>query len=320
MAPHQPVASLGFGLGSALLFLGGIGAGIPALTVLSPLPILVGGLRQGPSSAWLSGLVAVVIGGLFGGPVVLAFLAAAVALPASLMIRLSHTPDRRTGQPLGSGMLVVWMAITAALMVLTAFVLGGTHPEGLIGALRDGMAPALEASIAILAGQGDPAAVRATVEAAIPVIPGAMASAWVMIMTLNMALARSIAGRLTFGSPAPVPGGASYRVPELWDVAVAAMLGLWLLPGGLGVVGENLAMILAMPFLILGLAVIADVLKTRLGLGAVGQTAAMTVVVIALLIPLVAPLVVGLGLAEHWFRLRKPPAAPPPPVPPRHLN
>jgi len=295
----------GGGGASALLFLsllvGGTGALIFAY--LAPLPLLLLGLGPGFVAAALGGVTAAaavsVVGNVIAG---IAFALANMA-PALLVARQALLARRRSDGEVEwypPGNLVLVLAGYGVVLILGAAILAGGEDGGLEGLVRGAVMGTLD-SIAGFAEDGEPDAVRALGDMLVPVFPALVVVSWLLMTVANAALAQGLLMR--FGRNRRPPMRMSEVALPGWTPAALAATGVLavLADGTLGYVATNAALVLLVPFFFAGLGVVHAFAETRPG-------RAMLLVLFYLfafvLFQWVVPLVVGLGLIEHWAGLR----------------
>lgn len=131
-------------------------------------------------------------------------------------------------------------------------------------------------------------------------VPGAVIASALLMMVANGALAQGALTRMGNGLR-PSPEWRDVRLPR-WltpTLAVAAVAAL--LPDVPGLVGANAAIVVAMPFMLVGLAVLHTVSQRWPARGlALGLIYATTVI-----LGWPAILVAGLGVVDQWLPLRR---------------
>jgi hypothetical protein len=299
---------IAFALGGAsalahmAIAVGGSGALIFAL--LAPLPIFYAGLAMGPRSALIAGIVGTAASLALGIWVALGFMFE-VALGPFLLSRqavLFRTDSSGKPEWYPIGWLFGWLAAiaAAALVALHVWFLGSEG--GLTGALEQSIAAYLERlrEAGVLRELGlsqDPALVAATMAR---ILPGAAAAVWMLVMIANGALAQGVA--LRFGKAIrPTAGLASMQLPVWLLLALPVTLVLSFMSGPLGALGTSLAPVVMVPVLFQGCAVIHVVARRTPFPGLlIGCFYALMLVIGPLFV-----LVILLGLAEHWLKVRR---------------
>lgn len=303
--PRNLLLALALGGASALahaaVAFGGSGALIFAL--LAPLPIFYAGLALGSRSALIAGAAGTAASFALGPLVALGFLAE-VAIGPYLLARqavLFRTGPDGNAEWYPVGWLFGWLAAiaAAALTALHVWFLGADG--GLTGALEQTLGAYLEqlreaGVLRELGLQQDPSAVAATMAR---ILPGAAAAVWMLVMIANGALAQGLA--LRFGRAIrPVAALVTMQLP-FWLLAVLPVaLLLSLLEGPIGAWGASLAPVAMVPVLFQGCAVVHVMARRTPVPGlAIGCFYALMLIFGALIL-----VVVLLGLAEHWLKIR----------------
>ncbi|MEX2648280.1 MAG: DUF2232 domain-containing protein [Alphaproteobacteria bacterium] len=273
----------------------------PILVYFTALPLFALGLARGAVSVFF----AVAVGALAIASIARIELAAAFvlafALPTALLVQRALL-----SRPGGSG-TVEWYPpgrLVLALAALALVIFGGglavvSFGEGdatatlaeMFGVSRLALDPRLAERIS-----------PETVAAVMVALPGIGAAAWMIMMTVNGTLAQAILKRQ--GWNARPGGGLAGLSIEPW-FAVPGILGAllwWLGEGTPRLLGALIALVVAVVYLYQGLAVIHGV-SWRLR----WRTAALVGFYAALVLAdqYVAPVIVLLGLAEPWLRLRE---------------
>ena len=296
------LAAISGGIASALVYsLTGIGSfGGILLAYFAPLPLYLIGLSFGWTAGAAASAVAAVTITLLGG-----FLGAAIfvlinALPALIIVRqaLLSRPDAQ-GQPVWypAGLLVISLSVTAAVLYTVIAVWLNAQPAGLEGSVR-----ALIEGLSHQIIPAESADMRAVFVAMLmPLLPGIFAVSWMFMVVVNATLAQGLLVRFKRNFR-PSPDIVTMEFPNWFPVAAAiAALGGYLLPGGMGYYGVNLAMILILPFFFMGLAVVHALCRRS------SATAFILIVFYGMLIIFgwLAIIVAALGLIEPWVGLRR---------------
>jgi hypothetical protein len=304
--PRDLLLAFALGGASALahmaMLLGGAGALIFAL--LAPLPVFYAGLAMGPRSALIAGAVGTAVSLALGLWTAFGFLLEVALGPFLLTGRavlFRAMPDGKT-EWYPVGWLFGWLAGLAggALIALHVWFLGSEG--GLTGALEQTLRAYLEqlrdaGVLRELGLQQDTAAVAATMAR---IMPGAAGAVWMLVMIANGALAQGLA--LRFGKAIrPVARLVNMELPIWLLIALPAALVLSFLDGPIGALGASLLPVAMVPVLFQGCAVV-HVLARRTPLPgfAVGFFYALMLVFGALVL-----VVILLGLAEHWLKVRR---------------
>jgi len=291
------------GLASGLVFLSVIGGGTLGvlLIYLVPLPLMMVGLSLGLLYAVAASVLAAAVVGVVTVQAVPSFALVAV-LPSLILVRQALL--RRWHLESGDidwyppGKVLAWLTgVAVGLLLLGAGVLAsqGLNIEELIGRhvleFLDKMP------------QSAPEEMRSALIALWTALMPAMACcAWLVIAVLNGVLAQWTVVKAERGiRPTPAYGDIVLPIWVAGALAVAAAIG-FLAKGDLGYVARNVAVVLLLPHLFVGLAEVHRLLRNRPG-GAV--LLALFYAVFIALFQWALFAVAGLGLVRHWTRPRR---------------
>ena len=268
----------------------------------APLPLFAAGLAFGLTSAIVAIAAGVALSAVVGGPFDIPFGAPGYVLfegvPAAVLVRQALLSRQEGGaaQWYPPGHLLTWLVgLAAVYFVVAALALSGS-PGGLVGAIEAALGSWMEG-----AQETELAADAAEmIEFMAGRLPAAVAMVWVFSVAVNMALAQAILVRRR-RNRRPSPAFSSIEVPVVVMFPFVATLALAFVPGTLGFIGLTLAVIISIPYFLVGLAVLHTVSRPwpmrEIILGAVYI---LTIVVFWLLIVLTT-----LGFVERWLRLRR---------------
>lgn len=282
---------------SVALVTGSVGAFV--LAYLAPLPLLLVAIGYGPVAGGWAAAGGMAATGLLGGPLAGAIYAGLTALPAVLA-------GRWIGGGAGRGTLVSRLALYGAGGVLAVGLGLSGNEGGFEGALADHLTRVMEHLMPGATAKQQTAFTRMVT----PFFPGATAASWLVMVAINAILAQVILSRL--GRPSATGAGSSgetlatLTLPEAasWALVGAAVLAVGAKFVGWtegAYLGRNLAVLLAVPFVFLGLAVV-HALAGRLAARGLVLTAFYLVLVLS---GWAVILVAGLGLVEQWMGLRQ---------------
>jgi hypothetical protein len=140
-----------------------------------------------------------------------------------------------------------------------------------------------------------------------PLLAGFLIAFYMLMLSGNATIMQGLLNRAGF-SLRPSPSYITMELPYWLSGALAAAVISAMLPGSIGVLGQNAVMILAIPFLLLGLTVIHTLSRRspnpRMVLVAFYFALFLFVGLINISLPALALLVL-LGIAEQWISLRK---------------
>lgn len=298
----RTTAVLAAGLVSALATLAAL-RGLPLGSVafwFSAVPLFAAGFAFGAAAAAqasaVGALVTLVSGGVPGSLVWLLLF----ALPVALM--LASALPRISGAPLALGWPFALLALWPAALLLAAEVALAGQPGGLTGVLRNAVIQALQR-------MGPPAQldIAEFAEMVVRVKPLAFAVWFALVMTTNAAIAQRLVVTRGLMTPAPTQWSMAALPGWYWPIALAAAVGSLIVPGEAGFAVRGLAMMLAVPLVLQGLAVLHVISQGRparpvlLGGVYVGLVLFFAPAALAL---------ACLGIAEHFLNLRGRPPRP----------
>lgn len=294
--------AFGAGLTSSVFYLA-FRWGIPsllALTYLAPVPLVAAGLGWGFAAALVAATVAASTIFIGVDARMAALFLAVSAVPALVVCRyaLQSRTDESTGTVEWASSGRTLGALTVYGVILLAFAT--LYYMGAAGGLESQIRSALRAFFDSLQA-GNTARVEFPVDQIARIFAGVMAAFWVSITMIDSILAQSLLARAGLALR-PTPSYSALVLPRWMEFALLVALIASFLPGTLGMFGRNAAILLATPFLLLGLAVI-HTLSRRIA----ARLAALTAfyVLMVLLGWYLWALVVLLGLAEQWMSLRE---------------
>jgi hypothetical protein len=295
--------------------LGGVSAVLYLSVLATPAGLILSGFAQAP--LFVAGLTLGLAGAIAASAAAALLATMALGLAGGLAYALVHTLpvlilvqrallSRRAGDGgvewYTAGLLTTWLT-GLGLLALAALLLIYGAGDGGIG---DAVMRSFEAVLPAFGPNQE--AVRQQFEVVAPILPGVAVASWLALTAVNGALGQAIASR-SGRALRPAPDIAETELPHLLAgaLAVAAALAYWT-SGALGVVAANAAVLLSLPFLILGLAVIHAAAK-----GIRGRRLLLTAVYTMIaLVGLPALAIIGLGLIEQGFGLKRRFAAPRP--------
>ena len=299
---RQFLLAVGAGALAALFYVAvGLGSfGSLILAYLAQLPLFAIGLGAGFHLALLaSGVGTVLIAAALPLSAAGLFLLTA-ALPVLVLTNralLSRTgPDGRVEWYPPGHLIAILNGLALAALVGAALAFWG-HDGGMVGAGRELLAEMLRGSVV---GGLSEQAVAAAQNRLAWFLPALVLSSWQIMVMVNGVLAQGVLSRFSLA----IRPGAPFRelwLPQWLSVALAAALVASFLPGRIGDLGGNAAIVAALPFVFLGLSVI-HALSVR--------WPARTFVLICLYVALFvagwpALIVAAIGFLETWLSLRQ---------------
>ena len=299
MMPHPLGLAVLCGLISAMLFVSLL-FGLPGvlLVYFAQLPVLFAGLTLGLTGSAIAVIGAIVVIGVMVGMAAALGYALLHALPALFTVRqaLLRRDDQGRTEWFPIGLLLTQLTVLAGAGVVIAFVLLGSEPGGLPGFIEQHLREGLT-ELGLLDATAEPSPDLARLAA---VIPGFTASSSLLMVMVNFMLAQLLAVRAGWARR-PTPEFDRLELPGwLWPgIAFAALLVL--LGGILGDLGWSLLIVLVVPYLFLGLALVHVLVRRwpRPGLALGAIYGAMILLGWPILVVLL------LGFVEDWAHLRR---------------
>ncbi len=304
MAQPMVLAILGGGV-AALLLLTGLSGGMFAalLAYFTPLPILWVGLGLGAGAVPIAAASGIVLIMLLGPAAAAAVFVGMHALPSWMVVR--QALGRR--QAAGPGGPETWVPagdVLASLSVFAAVAVAGFGLFALGGAM--GIEATLQEALDDWVKQGFPTLSevdrREVTGSITPMFLGLGGAVWIAAMALNTGLAQTLLvkrGR----NLRPTPRWSDLTLPDWLSWVLVAAAALALVAGGdLGYLARNIAVVLAVPFFFVGLAVVHR-LTGRLSFG--GGMLAAFYVLLLIMLPGVGTVVALLGIIEQWIGIRR---------------
>ncbi|MHA1108070.1 MAG: DUF2232 domain-containing protein [Alphaproteobacteria bacterium] len=294
--------AIGGGLLCALLYLSLVSGSASAIifTYMSQLPLFLVGLSLGLVPAAIACVVAagtIMVGANFAAAGLFTVLS---AVPLLIIVRhgLLSRPDPATGTEewYPPGMLLGWLTGYGLALFAVGAIFYSSSQGGLEGTARAYM----EAMSGIGSGGATDPRIERTIEALIRYFPAVMVISWLVMVTINGVLAQTVLAQFKHNRR-PSPKYNELMLPGWMTIGLAVALLASLAPGQIGLAGQNAAMIMALPFFFLGLAVIHAV-SYRFG---ARSMLLLAVYVVLILFGWPAIVVAGLGLIEQWALLRQ---------------
>lgn len=302
MSKHLGLA-IAAGLTSAVLFVS-VFTGSAALlltTYLAPLPLFAAGLGLGlPAVTIAAGvaLVAVIAG--TGGAAALPFAATTVvpALVVSRQALLWRTDAAGAVEWYPPGLALGWLTGMAAVGLVISGLLAPDHADGIEGLVRDYLGEV----VGVMAPQAEAELREVVVALWVPLLPGLLATVWLLVAVLNAVLAQwglTRAGR----NLRPTPAYQALELPPWLAGALLAVVAAALVAGGdFGYVAQNAAVVLLVPYVLLGLAGVHGMVRQRPNGGVL---LALFYGVFFIVFGWAVLIVAGLGFVRHWTTLRR---------------
>jgi hypothetical protein len=303
--------AVGGGALSASLYLSVVlgSAGAMLLAYLAQLPLFVAALGFGTVAGLTASGAGTVMVALLGGMLAGVLYLLVNGVPVLVMSRqalLSRSDADGGTEWYPPGLLIARLTmIGAGAFALVGLWLASSQP-GLEESLRSFLLGGMER----LAGASGDDDRRRLVDMIVPWFPAAVVGSWIVMVTINGALAQGLLARF-HRNLRPSPEMAELALPSTLLMALAVAALAWIVAdGALGFIGRNLAMILLVPFFYLGLAVVHAFARFSRFRGWMLVTAYGSMMVLGWPVLLVTVL----GLFEQGLGLRRRIAGPPPAV------
>jgi len=297
----ETLIAIGAGLLSAAAALAFLSRAPGSLIIvyLASLPLLMAGLALGQRAVAIAAAVGFMTAGLFGGAFIAGVFGLMQALPAWLLVRqlLRQSPGpggRVDWYPVGE--TLSWLTLLAAALLVMIAIGNAGGDSGFLGLVSDRFDFVLR-RMAPHASDG----LRArTVAKWAPLLPGMAGGSWLLMCIVNAVLAQAILVRLG-RNLRPTPVYAETTLPHWisWPLVAAAALSL-IGSGDLQYAGRSLAMVLAVPFFFVGLAVVHTLARRVAYKGMV----LVSFYLVLMLWEWAMVAVAGIGVAEQWYGLR----------------
>jgi len=288
---------------ASLAFIGGV-PGAMLFVYMAPLPMMLAGLALGPTAAVLAAVAGALTAGMIGTLVAAALFVLIHGFPAWMTVRLAlmnRTTEEGDVIWYPAGSVLSWIAALGGALFLgtVLLVMGGT--SGFQTAVAEYLNLAMTLLVPDLPEEGRKQAIAMMT----PLFPSVVGVTWVLMTAANAAAAQGLARRLGRAlRPSPVYSALELPVWLSWMLVASAALALTGPLMGMGEIeymGRNLAVISAVPFFLLGVAVVRTLVKRPMFvLILIGS------VYLLLLAPgMIALVITGIGLTEQWIGLRR---------------
>lgn len=302
--PSALLIAIGGGALSALGYLsiltGSMGAII--LAYLAPMPLFLVALSAGVKGGLIAAGVGTVIVALAGGAIPTTMYVVATALPVIILARqaLLSRPDASGGMEwYPPGLTIVWLTGIGLAVLFAGALLSSSVDGGFRAVVERGLDRTVgEMARSSGAGTAESGEILHMMAA---VLPGVVIVSWQIMTVINGSLAQGVLMR--FGrNLRPPMRMAEIDLPSWVAIALAiAGVGGLLLPGNLGYVALNAAIVLGVPFFFAGLAVVHAAAAKRGGRGFL----LVLFYLVLFMFGWPAIGVVGLGVIEQWAGLRR---------------
>jgi hypothetical protein len=194
-----------------------------------------------------------------------------------------------------AGLLIAWLALAGLVLLGIAALYALGAEGGLYGLVRERLTAVFNAL-----APGEEVATTPAADLIARVLPGVTIVSWIVMLVVNAALAHGLLVRLG-RALRPSPVLADIWLPRWPAYALIAAIACALLPGETGMLGQNAAIIMAVPFLFLGLGVchaLASRASARLLL-------LFLLYMVLVLFGWPVLIVAAIGFIEQWVGLRR---------------
>ena len=305
--------------GLLIALIGGIASAILSIGSFGSAPILATGLYLGSALAGISAGIAALLILLNFNSISTIFFIIGTGLPALLIVRQAlisqpgATPNTLDWYP--PGQILSWLTAYGILVlgcIALYFALSSNVLETVSrNFLREVFAQVLDQSNANFQSDADRNLVKQVLEMAAtrmaPVLAGFLLSIYLLMLITNATITQGILNRAGL-SLRPSPSYVTMELPRWLSGGLAAAVIAAVLPGTIGILGQNAALVLSIPFLLLGLTVIHTFSRRtpnpRMVLVAIYFALFLLIALVHIALPVMALLVL-LGIAEQWTSLRQ---------------
>lgn len=293
--------ALGCGALSALLALSLISGSALALILayLAPFPLFLAGLGNGGKACAIAGFAGIVCATLIGGPYSGGLYAVMNAFPIWLIVRLVLTSRTRDGAeewfPIGAVLVTLTGFGSALFLLALAFLPVGM--DGVAQMVEEFLSTVFNTIAASLSAEQKELYVSQLAH----FFPAMVLISWMLMTLINAILAQWVLSK-SDKALRPSPKYGEMTLPDFASWAFIGCAAITVLStGDLAYVFRNLTLVMAMPFLALGLIVVHKLVQITRFSGAL-----LSAFYLLLLLSIwVAIPVIGLGLIEQWIGLRK---------------
>jgi len=302
---RQMLIALGGGIVSAMLLVGSLtGAGGLLLANFAPLPLFLVGFMSGARSLVVAGVAGSVALMFIGGIETAAFYAGTTMIPAWIIVHhgLSHR-FTATGATdwYSTGEIVSRLAALIAIFVVIVSLVASGVQGGIENAVGSFVETIISQIVKAMALDLNSEGMDLLIDRMAMLFPAVTTLSWLFMMVVNATVAQALL--VKWGKAArPSPSYRAIEAPEWLYWAIVATAALKLVSSDdVEYVAQNLVVILAAPFFLVGLAV-AHSLAYRLKMPGLGLGLLYTSFLILTWAPVV---IAAVGFAEQWVRLRE---------------
>lgn len=285
--------------------------GVPGgllVVYLTPLPLFLVGLAHGLKSTTTAVLAGVVMAGLIGGAMAGLLFALMHALPVWMAVRLALIRWQVTDgsgatkeEWTPAGTILGMLAVIAVALFGVAYLLALGEQGGLQGMILS----ILDRIITYLMPSLQDSERIDLLRSFSAMFPGYLGMSWVVMTIVNGSVALVVLNKIK-ASLRPTLKMSELTLPDqmswyLIGAAAVTLIGSLSGQGDLEYIGRNMAMILALPFFFLGLAVVHDLARLTTFPGML----LVVFYVFLLMSGWIGPIVIAGGLLEQWVGIRR---------------
>lgn len=271
------------------------------LFYVAGLPIYLAGFAFGATAGTLASLSGFIAATMMGGMLLASVYGLAHVFPAWTVVRQAmiqrQAPDGTLyWQPPGP-ILANLTAIAGGMLLVAAISTSGTG-----GGMSADIAEQMDRFLVTMAPNADAAARAEFVRQYVPLVPATMASIWVVVVAISAISAQSLLARFK-KNMRPTPAYSQMELPDWlsWVLVASALVAL-VSTGEIRFVARNMALLMTLPFLFLGLAVVHQWARRRTHT-VMKLTAVYLVVILSGWIGQLG--LAAIGVLEQWAGLRK---------------
>lgn len=282
------------------------GAGGVLIAYFAPLPLFLAGLALGLPAAAIAAAAGSLVAGLGGGTGAALVFVALNVLPSLLVIHqalrpAAAAPGGPAFAPIGRALAMLALLIALTLVALSLFA-------GADGGLQPAVHRHLGEVFALSLQGLDAATLESLVDKVAPLFLGLSAAIWLLMISLNAAVAEILLARRG-RALRPEPAWSALALPDwlAWPLVGCAVVAL-AASGDFGFVARNAVLVLAAAYFLQGLATLHSLTRGRPGRR---PLLILLYLLLGLAFVFAAPVIAGIGMIDQWAGLRPRPPRPP---------
>lgn len=308
MSGRDVLLSIAAGIAAAVLTLSALSFSLAGLLLSSlvQLPLLMAGLALGTQAAAIATASSIAVTSMLTRIEFGVFFGLVFAVPCVVLVRmalLNRPEDGRTAWYPPAGLLLTVLGLTLAVSATSLPTALWPSAEQIDRARK----VLMELPPELLPGQLTRESAERLVRVSLAFLPGFLGIGFFFLLVTNAMLAQAVVARFGWNLR-PTPRLADLALPGWFNTGAAIAAVGAMLPGISGTIGGNLALVCALAFLFAGLAVVHAMVERSRARG-------ILLVVLYGAMFVFAPVIVVvlmLGIAEPWARLRERFAGPAP--------